>query len=369
MAEVELRSPGFPASKVAEDGSLIESWGTVGLRIIEPKGARVSDHRAEQVPMPMAVTCVEAGPIRMTQSAYRAPVWPSGVDVLEVELANTAEAAAKVELEVAVPEAMDLGEFLGSVDGQPSLALPAGLDPVREEREWGCTGGVRALPGWAKPNAECDPAFRNISAGMGGVPITYRFAVEPGAKRTVMLGFCESYHASAGIRPVVALVEGVEKASVDPVDAWGRHVPGVVRFDAADADRDGRLEVTVATHPSASDRNTILNVVWVFDREVPIDENKLIAGGLNDRAERYVDVGGENDQGLYKPGNPKYVLELQPKEQRAFFFMLRSPGCQSVPDPLLGLWDKRSLRKAAADVWQDRWEETAAAEEKRPTSP
>ena len=120
----------------------------------------------------------------------------------------------------------------------------------------------------------------------------------------------------------------------------------------------------MAPHPRASDRNTILNVLWVFDPDVPIDEKKLIAGGLNDRAERYVDVGGENDQGLYESGSLEYVLQLKPKERREFFFMVRSPGCRSVPDPSLGLWDKASLRRAAAEVWQDRWKEATAAEEK-----
>jgi len=366
MADVELRSPGFPPSKVADDGSLIEPWGAVRLQIIEPQGARVTDHRAEQASMPMAVTCVEAGPVTLTQSVYRAPVWPSGVDVLEAVLANTGEAPARVQLELVVPEEMKFGESMGSMKGRSSLALPASLQPVRKEREWGCTGGVQALPGWAKPTVECDPAFRNISAGMGGVPITYRFAVEPDAKRTVMLGFCESHHPSAGLRPVVALVEGVDKQSIDPVDTWGQHVPGVVRFDAADANRDGRLEVTVAPHPRASDRNTILNVLWIFDPSMPIDESKLIAGQLNERAERYVDVGGEKDQGLYKSGNLKYLFQLQPKEQSEFFFLIASPGCQSIPDPLLGLWSKASLRKAAADVWRDRWKEAAIAAEEEP---
>jgi hypothetical protein len=355
-AEVELRSPGFPPSEVAGDGALIEPWGAVRLEIIQPQGAQVTDHRAEETPMPTAVTCAQAGPVTLTQSAFRAPVWPSGVDVIEAELANTGDAPAEVQLEVAVPENMELGESLGSINGTPTLALPTSLQPVREERQWGCTGGVRALPGWAKPNLDCDPAFRNISAGMGGVPITYRFAVQPGGKRTVVLGFCESYHPSSGLRPVVALVEGAEKRPIDPVDAWGQHGPGVVRFDAADANGDGRLEVTVAPHPRASDRNTILNVLWIFEPDTPLDENKLIAGGLNDQAERYVDVGGRNDQGLYKPGNLKYVLTLQPKAKHEFFFLVRSPGAQSVPDPSLGLWDKASLRKAAADVWQDRWE-------------
>lgn len=357
-AEVELRSPGSPPSKVAADGSLVEPWGSVRLQIVEPQGARVVEQRAEEAPMPVAVTRTEAGPVVLTQSAYRSPVWPSGVDVLEAVLANQGQTPAKVELELAVPAEMDFGESQGSLKGEPAIALSSDLKPVRKEREWGCAGGVSALPGWAKPQGACDPAFRNIAAGMGGVPITYRFAVEPGAKRAVMLGFCESHHPSAGLRPVVAVVEGAEPRPIDPIAAWGRHVPGVVRFEAADVNRDGRLQVSVTPHPQASDRNTILNVIWVFKPGLPIDEKALIAGSLNDQAERYVDVGGKNDQGLYERGNLKYLLQLGPNESREFFFLVRSPGCQSIPDPSLGLWNQATLRKAAADVWKDRWKET-----------
>jgi len=359
-AEAEIGSPGFPPSKVADDGALIEPWGTIRLVIVTPEGAQTTGQRIEQAPMPVAVTRIEAGPVALEQSAYRAPVWPSGVDVIEGVLVNHGEAAAEVQLRVDVPEAMEIGERLGSLGGAPALALPKGLEPVREERAWGCTGGVRAIPGWARPRVECDPAFRNISAGMGGVPITYRFAVEPGAQRTVVLGFCESHHPSAGLRPLKALVEGTEARSIDPVDAWGRHGPGVVRFDAADADGNGRLEVAVAPHPIATDRNTILNVIWVFAPGAAVDEARLIAGELNGLAERYVDVGGENDQALYKPGDLQYALRLGPGARREFFFLVRSPGAPSVPDP--SLWDQSSLRKAAADVWRDRWEEVVAAE-------
>jgi hypothetical protein len=359
--EVEIRSPGSPPTKVADDGTLLEPWGAVRLQIVKPESAAISDHRAENAPMPVAVTCFKAGPVILTESAYRAPVWPSGVDVLEAVVANTGDEATKVELELVVPEGMQIGESTGAIGKQPSLALPADLEPIRQEREWGCTDAVSALPGWAKPNVPCDPAFKNISAGMGGVPIRYRFHVEPGSKRTVVLGFCESHHPSAGLRPLVAQVEGTEDRPVDPVAAWGRHVPGVERFDAADANGDGRLEVTVAPHPRASDRNTILNVVWIFDAKTEIDEKKLIAGELSDLAQRYVDVGGENDQLFYKPGNVRFALDLQPKEQQEFFFLLRSPDCRQLPDRSLGLWSRESLRKAAADVWKDRWEEPAVA--------
>ena len=50
-------------------------------------------------------------------------------------------------------------------------------------------------------------AHRQIRAGMGGVPITYRFAVQTGEKRYVVLGFCESHWAEAGQRPLVINVE------------------------------------------------------------------------------------------------------------------------------------------------------------------
>jgi hypothetical protein len=304
--------------------------------------------------------------VTLTQTAYRAPIWPSGVDVLEAELANTGEEPTQVQLELVVPETMEVGESTGSIEGRPCLTSPTNLQPTREEREWGCVGGVKAMPGWAKPEGPCDPAFANISAGMGGVPITYRFAVPPGAKRTVVLGFCESFHPTAGLRPVVALVEGAEQQAIDPIDAWGRHQPGVVRFDATDSDGDGRLQVSVAPHPQASDRNTILNAIWVFDPAIPLDDQQLIEGHLNDRAERYVDVGGQQDQGLYKSGDVKYSLQLEPGQTREFLFLLASPGCRSLPDPSLGLWNPRTLRKAAADVWRDRWDEPPSPAQETP---
>ena len=360
-ADTELHSPGFPPSRVADDGSIVEPWGAVRLLLAGSDGGMTAPP-AEKPPMPMAATCCHAGPIVMSQAAYRAPIWPAGVDVLEAALTNNSDEPAKAELELMVPEAMQVGETTGSIEGRPSLTLPAGLQPIREEREWGSTGGVSALPGWAKSNVPCDPAFRNIAAGMGGVPITYRFAVEPGSKRTVALGFCESHHPTAGLRPMVVQVEGAEDRTVDPIAAWGRHGPGVLQFEAADANADGRLQVTVAPHPQARDRNPILNVLWIFNPTASLDAKRLLAGEMNEQAQRYVDVGGENDQLLYKPGNLHYSLQLGPKERKEFFLLLRSPGCPYLPDLSQGLWDPATLRKAAADVWRDRWEEPAPQE-------
>jgi hypothetical protein len=316
--------------------------------------------------LPAAVTTSRAGAVSLVQTAYRAPVWPQGVDVIEAVLKNSGDQAAEACLELRVPEKMAMGERVGSIEGRPSLALPADLSPARDEREWGCAGGVNALPGWGKPNRPCDPAFKSIAAGMGGVPITYRFAVPPGSRKRVVLGFCESHHADAGERIMALSVEGAAPQILDPISRWGRHTPGVVRFDACDADKNGRLQITAAPDATTHDRNPILNAIWIFAAGSPVDDAQLIAGAMNGSAERFVDVGGANDQSLYPPGNLRYTLALKPGEQRRLFLLVRCPGCLAVPDPDASTWNASSLRKAAADVWRDRWTEQVAA---APTPP
>jgi hypothetical protein len=352
-SELLLSSPGFPPSRVDERGAIHEDWGTVALCIREPAGAKIAGQRYEQDPVPTAITTAAVGSVTLTQTAYRAPVWPCGIDVLTAQLRNTADEAVAVCLDVIVPEQMTVGESVGMLDGRAVLGLPKGAAPVREERAWGCTGGVVPMPGWARPKGQCDPAFRNISAGMGGVPIIYRFAIPEGAKRTVVLGFCESHWPSAGIRPLEIYVEGAAKSEIDPIAAWSQHRPGCLRFDAADLDRDGRLQVVVAPHPRASDRNTILNVIWVFSPDVYVDTRDVLHGKMTPQAEYYVDVGGEQDQLLYQGGKLTYELRLEPSEKQDLTFFLASPGSPSVPNPEQTAWTSDSLRRAAQDVWAD----------------
>lgn len=352
-ADIELRSPGFPPSTVDAQGAIHEKWGTMALQIQQPEGAAVAEHRYEESPVPMAVTVKSAGAVKLTETVYHAPTWPSGVDVVEATLANTAAEPQNVVLQVLLPETVGVGERVGVAGGHPVLALPKGLEPVREEREWGCTGGIVALPGWARPQGECDPAFKNISAGMGGVPIVYRFGVPQGAERTVVLGFCESHWSTGGARLVEIRVEGAPKSEVDPVAAWGQHVPGCLVFDAKDADEDGRLEIVIAPHPKASDKNTILNAIWVFPSGANVDTDQIVKGEMNAAAERYVDVGGQNDQLLYKGGTLEYHLALEPNAEQTLVFLLETPAGGGVPNPDRTAWTPETLRKAAQDVWRD----------------
>lgn len=348
-----LSSPGFPPSEVDANGAITEPWGTLMLAVTEPPGMTVVEQLVEEQPVPMALTIKEAGNIKLEEWAYRAPIWPGGVDVLSATVTNTGDAPVKALLEVQMPESVGVGERVASAGGRPVLALPLGIEPVRKEREWGTTGGSSALPGWAKPDIDCDAAFKNIRAGMGGVPITYKFRVEAGERRKVALGLCESHWSLAGHRPVVLRVEGAPEREIDPLAEWGQHGPGCVVFDALDADKDGRLEITVDPHPAARDKNTILNVIWVFGADLSINESDVLAGKLNAQAEHYVDVGGERDQSLYESGNLRYLLECQPSESRKLLFLLGSPGGGAVPDPATMAWTDASLRKAAEDVWRD----------------
>lgn len=350
---VSLASPGFPPSTVDQNGCIEEQWGSFMLVLTKPEGMMAAKQRFEEDPVPTALTTKQAGDIVLEETAYRAPIWPGGVDVLCAELQNTGDASAEASLEVQIPDTVGVGERVGSAGGRPVLALPSGIDPIREERPWGTTGGSSALPGWAKPNKECDPAFKNIRAGMGGVPITYKFHVEAGDRRKVVLGLCESHWTMAGQRPLVLRVEGAPEYNIDPIAEWGQHGPGCLVFDAADENKDGRIEVTVDPHPGAQDKNTILNVIWIFDPGFAVNIDDIMAGKMSEQAEYYVDVGGERDQSLYKGGNLRYNLELQPGESRQLLFLLRSPGGSAVPDPANMVWNAASLRKAAEDVWGD----------------
>ena len=350
VAEIEICSPGFSPTKVSETGVIAEPWGSVQLKLLAPEGAKAEATKAEQIPMPAAVTRATAGPVSFAQTAYRAPVWPGGVDVLDVAVRNAGKEPTKAVLELTLPEKVSAGERTAIAGGSPVLLLLAGPVPIRNEREWGCLGGVSLLPGWAKPKIECDPAFRNIAAGMGGVPISYRFTVGKGEKRCVVLGFCESHHPAPGNRVMDVKVEGAPVQTVDPNEKWGRHQPGVLQFAASDANQDGRIEIRVAPHPGTPDRNPILNAIWIFKDSTSVNPDALIRGELNEGAEHFVDVGGKGDQALYVDSTLRFEVGLAPGQESALCFLLRNQS-GAIPEAANTTWTPEKLRKAAMDVW------------------
>lgn len=356
LAEVTLRSPGLPPSRMDEQGRLVEDWGALSVTLSGaglPATAQVTVQSAildGQIPAAQAQS--RQGTIALTLTAFRAPVWPAGLDVLTVRLVETGGQETPVQLSLGLPESTRLGLKTVSVGGRTVLSLPAGVAVSQVMREWGWADDAVALPGWASPAAECDPAFRNIRAGMGGVPILYRFKLEPKAKANVVLGFCESHWAQAGQRPLICQVEGAPPQEVDPVGRWGQHQPGALVFAASDANSDGMLEVAVLPKPGASDQNPILNAIWLFPAENPPSLDQVIAGKLNAVASRYVAVGGTNDQSLSAGGRVEYALKLPAHGTQVLTFLVACPG-SSVPQPDQMAWTLEKLRQSTASVWRD----------------
>ncbi len=357
IAEVQFTSPGFAPSKMDAQGRLVESWGVLDLKFASVETAAPIEVQAillDEI-IPAAQASSQHGAMRVARTAYRAPVWPSGLDVLTVRLEETGGHAQSVPISLLLPEGARLGARTASVGERAVVSLPADARAAQVKRDWGCFDDSTALPGWGRPAVACDPSFRNIRAGMGGVPIHYRFKVEPKVARTVVLGFCESHWETSGQRPMSCRVEG---AAVQPLDCnskWGQHQPGALQFMAKDENGDGELEVTVLPAPGAPDRNPILNVIWIFPAEARLDLAQIIAGRHNGQAERHVDVGGASDQSLHGGGEMEFVVQLPAQGTRELQFLLATGG-GSVPTPESTAWTPARLRQAAAQVWRE-WQE------------
>ena len=147
-------------------------------------------------------------------------------------------------------------------------------------------------------------------------------------------------------------MEGAPPQTLDPVAQWGQHKPGVWLFKARDENGDGMLEVAVRPAAGTPDRNPILNAIWIFPAGKAPAIEEVIAGKRSDSAERYVDVGGENDQSIFPPGKVQYRVSLSAGQAKEYVFLAACTGGE-VPTDTGFAWTSRTLRQAARDVWRD----------------
>jgi hypothetical protein len=352
---VSFASPGFAATQMDGAGRLLEDWGPFGVRLtgegIKDGTVSVESVRLRDV-IPAARCTVERGAVRAVCTAYRAPIFPGGADVFTVRLEEAKGQPAKLTLAIDLPENSQIGMRTVKLGGRTVLSLPREAARNTEMREWGYCDEASPLPGWGKPSVPCDPAFRNIRAGMGGVPIAYRFNVKPKSRVQVVLGLCESHWAESGQRPLVCRVEGAPQQTVDPVGKWGQHKPGALLFAARDENGDGAIDISVRSAAGAADRNPILNAVWVFPPGESPDLARVVAGELSAGAIRYVDVGGPGDQSLFPPGKVEFNLELAAGGTQELVFLAACKG-GDAPTPEAGVWTPDTLLNAAHDVWRD----------------
>jgi len=352
---VAFHSPGLPPSSIDAQGRLVEDWAAVGAKLTG-EGVTDGPAKVEAVKLDGVIPAVRAvsnrGAVRLIATAYRAPTFPTGVDVLSFRVEEARGQTAKVTLAIDLPEKARAGLRSVSLGKRTVLALLPEAIQEREVRDWGYYDDATSMPGWARPEGKCDPAFRNIRAGMGGVPIVYRFSVAPGSSAHVVLGFCESHWAEADKRPLICRVEGAREQKVDPVDKWGQHKPGVLAFRARDENGDGKLQVAVLPVPGAADQNPILNAIWIFPPGPAPNLKRVVSGDLSAKAVRYVQVGGEKDQSIFVPGKLEYPMTLPAGGAKELTFLVACHG-GSAPIPQLTAWTSDTLLRAARAVWCD----------------
>ncbi|MDQ1256255.1 MAG: hypothetical protein QG656_851, partial [Candidatus Hydrogenedentes bacterium] len=123
MAEMPLLAPGMPPSQVVPDGGIVEDWGAINLQLTAPEGAQVAQQTYDASGAPTAVTVKTAGPVTLTETAYRAPIWPDGVDVLEAVISNNGDTPQPATVEMVLPDGASIGERVAALGGRTILAL------------------------------------------------------------------------------------------------------------------------------------------------------------------------------------------------------------------------------------------------------
>jgi len=142
---------------------------------------------------------------------------------------------------------------------------------------------------WAQPKMRCDPRFKHVLIGFKK-PLAFKYRAEPAKKYRVAVGLIEGWHPEAGKRPLEIRIEGKTVATVDLVKQYGRNVPAVLLFDAADDNRDGTLEIGVGSPTGAEDTNTILSALWIFDAANAPTDQQILAGGGGAKALAVMDA-------------------------------------------------------------------------------
>lgn len=176
-----------------------------------------------------------------------------------------------------------------------TLAVAPEKPAVSEGRteRWERLDGISGAPDWARTTGAISPEFRNVAWGVNR-PVRYRFRVEPGAAKRVMLGFNESYKVRLWDRTTDMKVEGATVQRVDlGLNAELNH-PQVFLFDASDVDRNGWIDVTIFA-VIGRDPNTTLATIAVYPAGMTLFRADLVAGskGTQDRAELRIPCGVE----------------------------------------------------------------------------
>jgi len=311
--------------------------------------------------IPIVVTTRESDKLAIETTAF-APSNPP-LDALRIVLRNKTAAPLSPVLRVAALGAQGTlpAPLTGFQAGGTVLALcdttdgkPVSAPPPKAKQHVFQQRGGQAMPNWGHPKVACDRGFNNIVAGMQE-PATFLLKAEPDKRYVVAVGLCESHWKGPGNRICDILIEKKKVATVDPcAKPYGTDVPFVLTFPAADANKDGWIEVTSVGARGSPDVNSIVNVLWLFDEEVgkALAASDILSGSANERAACYVDCGGGG-----APTGPTVVtldfrFELPPNGSATLW--LKKPGAPVKASEVAKLAeaDPAKLLAATEEAWR-----------------
>ena len=310
---IAICSPGFTASQMDAAGRLIEDWGAVKIQV-RGEGVAAGPTQTEAIRLdeviPAARATAECGAVRLIVTAYRAPAFPSGVDVLTARVEETRSQPAQVVLGLALPEGARRGLRTVKLGGRTVLDAAVGAGGGTAVARVGLLrrGHAASRLGTARrpvrPGVPQHPRRPGRSADRISVSGA---AEEPGQRRAGLVR-----KPLGGARPAADQLprRGRRAANRGSDRQMGPAQSGRDSLPARDANGDGMLEISVRPAAGAPDRNPILNAIWVFRPGDPPPLDEVVAGERSASALHYVDVGGENDQSLFPPGNWESRLEL-----------------------------------------------------------
>ncbi|MCX6928533.1 MAG: hypothetical protein NT154_35790, partial [Verrucomicrobia bacterium] len=94
QADVTFTSPGLAPSRLDDQGRLVEDWGSITVNMAGAGLPSTAPATLQSIKLDGLIPAAQAqsryGTVALTLTAYRAPVWPAGLDVLIVRLAETA---------------------------------------------------------------------------------------------------------------------------------------------------------------------------------------------------------------------------------------------------------------------------------------
>lgn len=222
----------------------------------------------------------------------------------------------------------------------PSDIQPRTLRNAAEEISLLKTDSAPALSrSWANPQVPCAELYRDVMVGYGK-PIAYSFRGQPGRDYIAAFGFIEGYYEKPGARPMEIRVEGKTVRQLEVVRDAGRNKPIAVILEIRDENGDGTIDLGVYSPDMASDKNTTLSGLWIFEKDKTPAEAEVFSGNFQNKP-----LASATSATTGKTVRLVFAADGKPLSVLASFFRGPVSECPVPEDPA-------PLLSAAEQYWQ-----------------